>query len=319
VLILVLLCLLFLSGAVLVLYYTPAPGSAYDSVDFAQFNVPYGGVIRGVHHYAWNVLLIVLGLHLITEFLAASYKAGGRRAWTSGILVMMLMPLFVITGDLLPWDQRGYWSTQVRLSIIGSVPWIGHFLVQILQGGSLTGVVALTRFYVLHVLFLPCALVLLIALHAFLVMAGWRARSASGGANLRPSLRLFPAVVHRWLALFVVVAATLGVAAWLRPAPLADPADPADSAYVPRPEWWVLFLNQLVTVFKGRMAVVGTTLVPLGLIGFLFALPYLDRGPERHPGKRLGVVIVAALIAAALIGLSVAGYVEHHVGSRGGP
>ncbi len=74
-LLLVLLVLLFLSGAFMAFYYTPAPGSAYDSVDFALFSLPFGDVIKGIHHYAWNLLLIVMGLHLARTFILGAYKA----------------------------------------------------------------------------------------------------------------------------------------------------------------------------------------------------------------------------------------------------
>ena len=71
---LVLVVLLFLSGAFMAFYYSPAPGVAYDSVDHAQFNIPFGDVVRGVHYYAWNLLLVVMGLHLLRAFLVGAYK-----------------------------------------------------------------------------------------------------------------------------------------------------------------------------------------------------------------------------------------------------
>ena len=316
---LVLLGLLFLTGAALTLYYTPAPGSAYDSVDFVQFNVPFGGVIRGVHHYSWNLLLIVLALHLMTEFIAAAYKSNGRLIWISGVVAAMLIPLFIVTGDLLPWDQRAYWSTQIRSSILGSVPWIGDFLVRVLQGGSGIGVVALTRFYILHIFFLPCALMAALALHSSLVVDHWRSKPSSDELDARSTMRLYPGAVHRWLVLFIVVAVVLGVTAWLRPALLEVPADPADASYVPRPEWWVLFLNQIVTHCKGPLAVVGSTLVPVGLVAFLIALPVSrswagtpsEQAP-RYPDRR-------GADPGAVIGLSIAGYFEHYAGSTKSP
>ena len=152
-LLLVLLVLLFLSGAFLAFYYTPSPGSAYDSVDFAMFNLPFGDVIKGIHHYAWNLLLVVMGLHLVRAFVLGAYKAPRQLVWVSGLLILLLLPVFIITGDLLPWDQKGYWSTQVRLSVISATPVVGDLMVRLLQGGPLTGIVALTRFYVLHILF----------------------------------------------------------------------------------------------------------------------------------------------------------------------
>jgi ubiquinol-cytochrome c reductase cytochrome b subunit len=255
----------------------------------------------------------------MTEFIAAAYKSDGGLIWVSGVVAAMLIPIFIVTGDLLPWDQRAYWSTQIRTSILDSVPWIGDFLVGVLQGGSRIGVAALTRFYVLHILLLPCALMVLLALHSYLVVGRWRSKSSSGQADARAMMRVFPDAAQRGLGLFLVVAVVLGVAAWLRPAPLGDPADPADATYVPRPEWWVLSLNQIVTHCKGPLAVVGSTLVPVGLVAFLIALPVLDRGSERRPSKRRGVIIIASLIGVVLVGLSIAGYFDHYASSPAEP
>ena len=152
---LALICLLFLSGALMAFAYTPVPGTAYDSVDYFQFSLPLGNVVRGVHHYAWNLLLVVMGLHLLRALILGAYKAPRQIVWISGVSFFLLMPLLIITGDLLPWDQKGYWSTQVRFSIIASIPVAGDFLVQLFRGGPLTGIVALTRLYVLHILLLP--------------------------------------------------------------------------------------------------------------------------------------------------------------------
>ncbi|RPJ69633.1 MAG: cytochrome bc complex cytochrome b subunit [Desulfobacteraceae bacterium] len=310
---LALLGLLFLSGALMAFAYTPVPGTAYDSVDYFQFSLPLGNVVRGVHHYAWNLLLVVMGLHLLRALILGAYKAPRQIVWISGVAFFLLMPLFIITGDLLPWDQKGYWSTQVRFSIIASIPVAGDFLVQLFRGGSLTGIVALTRLYVLHILLLPCALVLLIGLHLYFLATRGLSGPLSGNAIPRPKVPFMPVIVNRWLAVFIVSAIGLGLVAWQWPAALGDPADPTDSAFIPRPEWWVLSLNQLVAIFKGPFMVLGSAIIPGGLVFLLGALPFLDRSPERRPSKRLGVMLTAAVILAALIALSVMGYVEHFV------
>ena len=313
-LLLVLLVLLFLSGAFMALYYSPAPGSAYDSVDYALFTVPFGDVIKGIHHYGWNLFLAVLGLHLVRGFLVGAYKAPRQLIWVSGVLILLLVPIFIITGDLLPWDQKGYWSTQVRLSIIGSVPIIGDFIVRLLQGGPLTGIVALTRFYVLHILFLPGLLVGLIVIHFHFLKKRGLSDPLSGSNSATKTVRFFPVVVNRWLILFLGVTVVLGLISWYWPAPLGDPADPTDATYVPKPEWWVLFLNQLVTIFKGPWSVVGSVIIPGGLAGLLMALPFIDSSPQRHPARRKAVMLIAAILAIAVLVLSILGYVEHFRG-----
>ena len=311
---LVLLVLLFSSGAFLALSYSPMPGAAYDSVDYTQFSAPFGDLLRGIHHYSWNLLLVVMGLHLFRAFSVGAYKAPRQPVWISGILLLLLIPFFIITGDLLPWDQKGYWSTQVRLSIIASIPIIGDFVVRILQGGPMTGVVALTRFYALHILFLPCLLVILIALHFHFIGHFGLSEPLYKTKTTTEKVSLSPTILNRWLALFIIVTLVLGIIAkyWL--APLGDPADPTDSEYIPKPEWWVLFLNQLVAIFSGPLTLIGTVVIPGGLVGLIFFLPFIDRSPERHPSKRLNVVIPAAAIGLILVGLSFMGYLEHFSG-----
>ncbi len=308
---LALIGLLFLSGALMAFAYTPVPGTAYDSVDYFQFSLPLGNVVRGVHHYAWNLLLVVMGLHLLRALVLGAYKAPRQIVWISGVAFILLMPLFIITGDLLPWDQKGYWSTQVRFSIIASIPVAGDFLVQLLRGGPLTGIVALTRLYVLHILLLPCTLVLLIGLHLYFLATRGLSEPLSGDAALRPRVPFLPIMVNRWLALFILAALGIGLVAWQWPAALGDPADPTDSTFIPRPEWWVLFLNQLVAIFKGPFMVLGSAIIPGGLVLLLGALPFLDRSPERRPSKRMGVMVTTAVVLAVLTALSVMGYVEH--------
>jgi len=310
-LLLVLLVLLFLSGAFMAFYYTPAPGSAYDSVDYSLFDLPFGDVIKGIHYYSWNLLLIVMGLHLIRAFILGAYKTPRQLVWVSGLLILMTLPLFIITGDLLPWDQKGYWSTQVRLSVISATPVIGDFMVRLLQGGPITGIIALTRFYVLHIIFLPGLLVVLIAVHFHFIGHKGLSGPLNEDSKPRSKVCLLPSIVNRWIFLFLVVTLILGFISWYWPAPLGDPADLTDSTYIPKPEWWVLFLNQLVTIFSGPLTVIGSVIIPGGLIGLMIALPFLDRSPERQPSKRWKIMIIAAVIALALLVLSVMGYLEH--------
>ncbi|MEW6671558.1 MAG: cytochrome b N-terminal domain-containing protein [Thermodesulfobacteriota bacterium] len=309
----VFLVLLFLSGSVMAFYYSPIPGTAYDSVDFALFNLPFGGIIKGVHHYSWNILLVMMGLHLMRGFVAGAYKPPRQLVWISGVIILTVVPMFIITGDLLPWDQKGYWSTRVRLSIIHSIPFIGDFTVRFIQGGPLTGIVALTRFYVLHTLFLPGLLLLAVGVHLHLIRYRGLSEPLFGNEKTICRISFFPDFLNRWLILFLIVTIVLGLVSHYWTAPLGDPADPTDSTYIPKPEWWVLFLNQLVAIFKGPFSIMGTVVIPGGLFGLLAALPFLDRSAERDPGRRIIVMVIAAVIVSGMTGLSLMGYIEHFV------
>ena len=310
---LVLTLLLFLSGTFMAFYYSPVPGTAYDSVDFALFNLPFGTIIKGVHHYSWNLLLIVMGLHLCRSLIFGSYKAPRQMIWITGAIILLFVPLFIITGDLLPWDQKGYWSTQVRLSIISSVPGLGELISRFLLGGSITGVVALTRFYVLHILVLPVFLIFFLATHFHFIYYRGLSEPLNSGPSHRHRILFFPNLVNRWLILFIMVTLILGAVSWYWTPPLGDPADPTDSSYIPKPEWWVLFLNQLVSIFQGSLAVLGSTVIPVTMAGLLMGLPFIDRSPFRNPAHRWKILLLAALIVIFIVSLSVLGYMEHFV------
>ena len=310
-LLLVLVALLFLSGAFMAVYFSPAPGIAYDSIDYALYSVPFGEMIRGVHFYSWNLLLVLLGLHLARTFIFGAYKTPRQLVWISGVMVLLIVPAFIVTGDLLPWDQKGYWSTQVRTSIMSSVPLVGDFLVRILQGGPKNGTVTMTRFYVLHTIFLPNLLVILIAIHFHFIGQRGVSGPLSEDEAGRRKVSFFPNMVNRWLTLCLMTTVIIGFVAWYWPAPLGNPADPTDSTYIPKPEWWVLFLNKLVGIFTGRLTVIATVIIPGGLAGLMMVLPFLDRSSDRHPFRRKKAMVIAIIIAVVLVGLSVVGYFEH--------
>ncbi len=310
---LVLILLLFLSGTFMALYYSPVPGTAYDSVDFALFNLPFGAIIKGIHHYSWNLLLIVMGIHLCRALVFGSYKAPRQMTWITGVIILLFVPLFIITGDLLPWDQKAYWSTQVRLSIISTVPGVGELVSRLLLGGSLTGVVALTRFYALHILLLPGFLILLLTIHFHFIYYRGLSEPLNSGSSFQHRILFFPNLVNRWLVLFIMVTLILGAISWHWTPPLGDPADPTDSFYVPKPEWWVLFLNQLVSIFKGSLAVLGSTVIPVTLVGLLMGLPFIDRSFDRRPTRRWKILLLSALIIIAIFTLAIMGYVEHFI------
>jgi ubiquinol-cytochrome c reductase cytochrome b subunit len=166
---------------------------------------------------------------------------------------------------------------------------------------------------VLHTIFLPGLLLFLIAVHFHFLKHRGISEPLRRSNETRSKVPLVPNMINRWLLLFLLVSVILGLVAWYWPAPLGDPADPTDSTFVPKPEWWVLFLNQLVGIFTGPFTVIGAAIIPGGLAGLLISLPFIDRSPERHPARRKKVMVAAAVLASILIALSIIGYVEHHI------
>jgi len=147
--------MLAVTGYFMTLYYVPSPEQAYDAVDYLTFEVPMGQVIRGVHHWSGNLMMVTIFLHMLRVFIYGAYKKPREINWISGVFLFCLVMGFGFTGYLLPWDQKAFWATKVGTSIMGTVPVAGDYALRLMRGGTDLGALTLTRFYTLHVLFLP--------------------------------------------------------------------------------------------------------------------------------------------------------------------
>lgn len=302
---LALLSVQLLTGAFLTLYYAPTPDHAYDSVRFITA-LPAGRVVRGLHHFGASFLVVALALHMLRVMAFGSYKPPREVTWLSGLALLALVLGFALTGYLLPWDQRAYWATVVTINIAKLTPFAGDVVAGVLRGGATIGALTLTRWYAAHVIFLPMALVLLVVGHIVMM----RRHGISGPVRPREGTpaAFYPSQAARDVTVVLVVL-TLLLALTLRGMPaLEGPADPTDATYVPRPEWYFLGLFQLLKYFPGKWEVVGAMVVPGLVAAFLALLPWIDRGPARHPGQRRAVLTVVALGFVAVVGLTALGW-----------
>ena len=318
------------TGVVLATFYSPSPEHAYDSIQYLQREVTSGAFLRAIHRWGSSAMVILVLAHMIRVFTMGAYKYPREANWLVGVVLFLLVLGFGFTGYLLPWDQRAYWATQVGTSIAGTVPGIGDALVKLLRGGAQLGAATLTRFDAFHVLWLPLLFGVLVLAHiALVIRQGIAPRPAAieEGAPARTSDRAYPAYyasayaatkrggVRFWphiiskdvVASFVVTVAIVLLALTLG-APLEPPADPTDTSYVPRPEWYFLPFYQLLKLFPGSMESTIAVGVPLLLVVALLGLPFFDRNSHRNLVHRpvglasLGVLLggSAVLLGAAL-------------------
>jgi quinol-cytochrome oxidoreductase complex cytochrome b subunit len=159
-----------ITGVVLAMYYVPHPDQAYESIQHITNELWWGWLVRGMHRWGASVFIILLFLHMGRVFLFGAYKYPRELNWLIGVLLLVLGMTEGFTGYLLPWDQTAYWATVVGININGTGPFIGPFLSNILRGGSEIGTDTLARFYSIHMLLLPGALIALIGLHLYLVV-----------------------------------------------------------------------------------------------------------------------------------------------------
>ena len=289
-----------LTGLALALAYAPTPDHAWESVKAIQTKLPAGAVVRGLHHWGSSAMVVLAALHLARTFLFGAYRKPRELNWLVGVALLLLILAFGFTGYLLPWDQKAYWATVVGTKVPGALPVVGPAVSRVMAGGGAVGAATLTRFYAVHVVLLPILTLVLVAAHLLLLRKHGHAGPASGPDPRQP---FFPYQAARDAVVGLAVVLVLFALAFGSPAPLERVADPADTSYVPRPEWYFLPLFQLLKYFQGPFEPVGTAVLP-GVSMLLLALvPWLDRGASRSPRDRKPVLVLGALVAAGILAL----------------
>lgn len=159
-----------LSGMFLTMYYVPDIENAWKSVYYLQTEVAHGQIVRGMHHWGASVVIVMLFLHTLRVFFQGAYKKPRELNWMVGVLMFFIILGLGFTGYLLPWDNKAYFATQVGLEIAEDVPFVGEATKTLLAGDeSIIGAQTLTRFFAIHVFFLPAGLFVLMAVHFLLI------------------------------------------------------------------------------------------------------------------------------------------------------
>ena len=308
------LLFLFLSqvitGMFLVLYYVPTADHAHTTIAYITKEVTSGSFIRSIHAYGSSAIIIVLLLHVSQTFLFGSYKGPRKLLWLAGCVLFALMLGMSFTGYLLPWDQKAYFATTVGTNILTYIPFVGDSLKSLLRGGTEMGTLTLSRFFVLHVFLIPAFIFTFVAIHVFLFRKAGAAGPIQGEPEaLEKSSELFyPKQVLFDIVFALLVIAGLGLLAHYAPVDLGPKANPADTQYVPRPEWYYVPVFQWLKYWESGLAVIGILVIPSFIAILFVALPFLDRSPERRPWKRPVAVTIYAFI---FIGLGALGAISH--------
>ncbi len=283
--------ILILTGVVLMMYYTPSVERAYQSVKDIVFIIPGGRLIRNIHRWASHGMVIVLFLHLARVFYTGAYLKSSRLNWIIGISMLVVTLFLSFSGYLLPWDQLAYWAVTIGSNIAASAREltdligitggfdIGGFMKRILIGDETVGQPALSRFFTLHVIFLPLTLLILVGVHF------WRIRKDGGLSRPNtlnykqedPSIsegRIYtwPVVLWAELAILLSVCSILLIVAFVVDAPLLEKANPAFAENPAKSPWYFLGIQELVSY----SAFSGGLLIPLLFLIFLISIPFID-------------------------------------------
>lgn len=293
------------TGVMLSFNYAASPGEAYNSVKYIMTELTGGKLIRGLHHWGASMMIVVVVLHMVQVLLWGAYKKPREATWMVGIVLLMVTMGFGLTGYLLPWDNRAYWGTVVTTQIAGLAPGAGPYVQRLMGAEAGVGVVTFARFYSLHTLLLPVAILLLIGLHVYLVRKHGVAPEVGDTA---PKKKFYPEQVFKdTVAIFVVFSILFTMAVVLE-APLGRLADPTDTSYTPRPDWYFLFLFQLLKFFEGPLEVVGAVILPNIAIVALLLAPFIDRSAPSRVSQRKGAMalaLVGAIGWSALTGAAI--------------
>jgi len=308
---LVLVSILFLTGLMLKFTYHPVPDRAYESIVRLQNVVYFGQLIRNIHHWSGNALLLVVLLHFLRVFFSGAFHSGRQFNWILGLVMFLLTLASNFTGYLLPWDQLAFWAVTICTGMLEYIPGIGIGLQKLIRGGTDIGPASLSIFYAIHTAIIPAGLIILMPFHF------WRVRKARGLVIPRKpdddpqdrgeSVSTIPDLIVRELVVASVLIALILLFSILFNAPLEAKANPGFSPNPTKAPWYFAGLQELLLHFHPLFAVL---VIPAVILGLLFLLPYL-----RYDADSAGVwfvsdqgrktAVIAAVVAAILTSLGI--------------
>ena len=294
--------ILVVTGVLLMFFYVPSTQQAYWSVKDIDYVVGFGWLLRNQHRWAAHLMVLAVFLHMLRVFFSGAYRAQRTANWLVGLALLLVTLFLSFTGYLLTWDQLAFWAVTVGTNIAKEAPFIGEGLRFVLLGGTEIGQSTLVRFYVLHVVVLPTAVMALFAYHM------WRDRRDGGlavtdpvsahqgqtgetAADAAPSktYSLFgvtpgtslevraagpqsdeaasfssPHLVRRLMLVFLAIFTVTIVLSLISGAPLEEPANPTLTPNPAKAPWYFLWLQELVAITTLR---IGSLTVSGGLIG----------------------------------------------------
>ncbi|MCC7086796.1 MAG: cytochrome b N-terminal domain-containing protein, partial [Pirellulales bacterium] len=295
-----------ITGIFLWMAYSPSAQTAWESVYYIQHEMSGGWLLRGIHHFMAQAMVVLLVLHLMQVVIDGAYRAPREINFWLGLVLMLIVLGLSLTGYLLPWDQKGYWATRVATNLMGIAPGVGPELQKVVVGDSEYGHHTLTRFFALHAGVLPALLVAFLVLHVALFR---RHGICYKQPAKKPDTTFWPDQVFKDAVVCLVVLAVVllltihfkaqaivgGEANWSQMgAELGSPAD-STTPYDARPEWYFLFLFQFLKLFEGmgeRGEFLGAIVVPSVVFGLMCLMPLLGRWKLGH---RFNICFIFAL------------------------
>jgi quinol-cytochrome oxidoreductase complex cytochrome b subunit len=312
-----------ITGIVLMVFYSPTPTTAYQSILALESNVPFGKLMRDMHRLGAEAMVAFVWLHLFRTYFTGSYKKERSFTWLTGVVLLLLTIFLSFTGYLLPWDQLAYWAVTIGASMADKTPFIGNEVNLLLRGAPDIGAGGLLRFYLLHVILLPLVAILFISIHYYKVA---REHSISLPAvveegqipkekekDAKQRIDLIPDLLtHELFLASIATLLLIVIPMFIDVAPLESQANPLKTPLDTEAPWYFLWVQGLLKL--GDPTLMGVVLPGL-LLTILFAIPYIDRNPSRLARNRPIAIAWGLLWALALVVLSYMGTPEYGIES----
>ena len=276
--------------------YSPSAQTAWESVYFIQHEMFLGKIVRGMHHFAAQAMIVLLALHLLQVIIDGAYRAPREVNFWLGMILAQIVLALSLTGYLLPWDQKGYYATQVSTKIVGATPAVGPQLQQLIQGGPEYGHHTLTRFFAMHAGLLPGLLVVFLVMHIYVFR---RHGVKAPDPNRAPTVTFWPDQVLRDAVACLAVLAVVLLLAVFKGAELSAPANPSEAYSAARPEWYFLSLFRFLrfeAVEQYGLAF-GALYVPGAVMGVILLMPLIALIKGGHYFNVLFMSVVALAVA----------------------
>ncbi len=299
------------TGILLLLYYRPSAENAFESVQFIVTEVKFGWLIRSIHSWSANLMILTLFIHMFSVYFMRAYDRPRELTWVSGVVLLFICICFGFSGYLLPWNEVSFFATKVGTQIAGVVPVVGKATLRFLRGGDDVTGATLTRFFGFHVAVLPAAATVFIAIHVLLVQLHGMHVPSRYQQNYR-RMKFFPNFFLRDLIGWILAIGVLAALAALFPWELgvkADPFAPAPAGI--KPEWYFLFMFQTLKYIPAKILRFDGEVI--GILAFTVAglvwliIPFINRSGE-HRRLRLIFTIFGIFVVLYIVVLTIVGF-----------
>lgn len=263
-----------LTGILLSIYFIPSTEMAYESVRHITQDISMGFWIRGIHRWGSSLMVIALLLHMTRVFFTGSYRKPRELNWIIGAILFFLTLTFSFTGYSLVNNQLAYWATTVGTNMFKEVPLIGGFILDVLRGGEEVSANTLTRFFMIHVMFLPFITVLVVAIHIIIL----RVHGVSEPEGFEKGhYSFYPHHFYKIIILTLFILSIMSTLTIIFPPGMGVPADPATTPLHIKPEWYFFPSYRFLKLVPLTLGIIVTAAFVIALIFWPFIEPLISK------------------------------------------